>query len=428
MQPEASRSRAKSVKESAPPSAISAGASAAATADWFNVNPASEVQRANAAALEEPLPDLPGGSFPLKPEYEEQEYSLEEQSLDEWDTASFGGTSSVTGSQASSAQSNMAQKEKSWAFEIRTAIRLLPGHDPTIEQARLLMLATKAIDRRTGITREYVQDQVTLYLQAQEQQRLRPIVEDKSHTTHDPSGPKGPPGDHPQGSQASAASSTGVEAATLQQRLRPIEAKSEHAWRRNAVQIPHKETIPLWTKKFEPEDPRDKDSPAAVQERAEAVSARNARWGLGKEWFMKNFLLTEEEYMYIMSLWWETQDDWTPPRKYSREPYGEKFDDLWNIDDDTSERLPPPPPLVVYDECGTDEERESSLKSHSVPHGPTHSRCGPTRQSGPTSGHRCASANHLKIGQPKTSIRRCRSARQGTRTSGTYSPWASTPR
>ena len=115
--------------------------------------------------------------------------------------------------------------------------------------------------------------------------------------------------------------------------------------------------MPLWTKKFEPEDSEDKDSPLALQEREAAVAARHERWNLGAEFFMTEFQLTEVEYWYVMSLWWETERDWTPPRKDSRLPYGEKTDDLWNIDDATSSHLPPPPPLVVVDECGTDESR-----------------------------------------------------------------------
>ena len=106
MIPEAGGSRTPSVRAAtAPPSVVSAGVSAAATADWCNLNPEAQVRRVNTAALAEPLPDLPGGSFPLKAPSEAYT-SLEEQDLYDFDTASFGDASSVAGSQASSVQSN----------------------------------------------------------------------------------------------------------------------------------------------------------------------------------------------------------------------------------------------------------------------------------------------------------------------------------
>ena len=118
------------------------------------------------------------------------------------------------------------------------------------------------------------------------------------------------------------ASATGVAAATLQGRPRP--STEEHPWRRDAFDIPQKGTVPLWTKKFEPEDSEDKDSPLALQEREAAVAARHERWNLGAEFFMTEFQLTEVEYWYVMSLWWETERDWTPPAKTRVCPTGRR--------------------------------------------------------------------------------------------------------
>ena len=87
------------------------------------------------------------------------------------------------------------------------------------------------------------------------------------------------------------------------------------------------------------------------------MAERRARWDLGAEFFKTEFDLTDVEYCYVMSLWWETESDWTPPRKNSRMPYGEKTDDLWNIEDATATHEPPPRPMPVLDECGTDESR-----------------------------------------------------------------------
>ena len=98
----------------------------------------------------------------------------------------------------------------------------------------------------------------------------------------------------------------------MQGRPRPS-TDAAHAWRRDAFEFPRKGIMPEWTKKYDPEDPEDKHSDLALRERELAVAECRARWDLGVEFFMTEFDLTEVEYCYVMSLWWETEDDWTPP-------------------------------------------------------------------------------------------------------------------
>ena len=101
--------------------------------------------------------------------------------------------------------------------------------------------------------------------------------------------------------------------------------------------------IPVWTKTCEPEDPTGKFSEQAVRERRTAVHERRTRWSKGFDFFNAKFGFGQAEHEYLMSLWWETEDDWTPHRRGARAPYGEKKHDLWNMEGNAATYHPQPP-------------------------------------------------------------------------------------
>ena len=208
-------------------------------------------------------------------------------------------------------------------MEIKEALGLKRGEMVDAEQGKILIDSVRAMERGSGIKREHLTAQVKAYLA------------NKAH-------------------EAATASKTGVTAASLLDLLRPS-VDPARSWRKDATVARRAGDITNWTKTCEPEDPSDKSSDLAERERMAAVLERRARWMRGFEFFNTKFGLGPAEHAHVMTLWWDTEPDWTPPRRGSRAPYWEKTHDLWNIEDDRPIHKPQPPPLPVLDECGTGE-------------------------------------------------------------------------